>query len=256
LSQYIRRPPFFDDMQKEPDPTRDIVGARILGLFGDMLTTDHISPIGTIAIDAPAGHYLRDLGIEPQNFNNYASRRLNHEVMMRGTFANTRIRNDLAPGVEGSATTHFPSLERMSMYDCAMRYMSDHVPLVIFAGSEYGAGSSRDWAAKGTRLLGVRAVIANSFERIHRSNLVGMGVLPLELSDAITRHTLDIRGDEVIDVRGLEQPIAPRMRLQCAITRADGRRTDLTLLMRLDTRSEVEYYRHGGILHYVLRSRL
>jgi aconitate hydratase len=255
-SQYIRRPPFFDDTRREPDPVRDIVGARILGLFGDMLTTDHISPIGTIAIDSPAGHYLRDLGIEPQNFNNYASRRLNHEVMMRGTFANTRIRNELAAGTEGSATTHFPSGERVSIYDAAMRYMSEGVPLVIFAGSEYGAGSSRDWAAKGTRLLGVRAVIASSFERIHRSNLVGMGVLPLELPEGITRHTLAIRGDEVIDVHGLEQSLVPRIRLPCTITRADGRKTALSLLMRLDTRSEVEYYRAGGILHYVLRSRL
>jgi aconitate hydratase len=255
-SHYIRRPPYFDGMRRELDPITDIVGARVLGMFGDMLTTDHISPIGSIARNSPAGLYLQSLGVEPRDFNNYGSRRLNHEVMMRGTFANARIANELVPGVEGSATVHFPSRERMSVYDAAMRYRDERVPLVVIGGSEYGAGSSRDWAAKGARLLGVRAIVAQSFERIHRSNLVGMGVLPLELPEGVTRHTLGIRGDETFDIRGLEGALTPRMQLDCAIRAADATRAEVKLTMRLDTRSEVEYYRHGGTYNYVLRSRL
>ena len=255
-SHYIRRPPYFDDMRRELAPVTDIVGARVLGLFGDMLTTDHISPIGSIGRNSPAGLYLQSLGVQPQDFNNYGSRRLNHEVMMRGAFANARIRNELVPGVEGSATVHFPSGARMSVFDAAMRYRAERVPLVVVGGSEYGAGSSRDWAAKGPRLLGVRAIIAQSFERIHRSNLVGMGVLPLELPDGVTRHTLGIDGSETFDIRGLEGALTPRMQLTCVITLTDGKRTETRLTMRLDTRPEVEYYRHGGTYNYVLRSRL
>ena len=255
-STYIRRPPYFDTMQREPDPVTDIVGARVLGLFGDMLTTDHISPIGTIGRNSPAGTYLQSLGVQPQDFNNYGSRRLNHEIMMRGTFANARIRNELVPGVEGSATVHFPSGERMSVFDAAMRYRAERVPLVVVGGSEYGAGSSRDWAAKGARLLGVRAIVAQSFERIHRSNLAGMGVLPLELPEGVTRHTLGIKGDETFDIRGLEGTLTPRMRLHCTIGRSGGTRIETPLTLRLDTRSEVEYYRHGGTYNFVLRSKL
>ena len=255
-SHYIRRPPYFDTMRRELDPISDIVGARVLGMFGDMLTTDHISPIGSIGRNSPAGTYLQSLGVQPQDFNNYGSRRLNHEVMMRGTFANARIRNELVPGVEGSATVHFPGKERMSVFDAAMRYRAERVPLVVVGGSEYGAGSSRDWAAKGARLLGVRAIIAQSFERIHRSNLVGMGVLPLELPEAVTRHTLGIKGDEIFAIRGLEGALTPRMQLRCTIARSDGTRTETDVTMRLDTRSEVEYYRHGGTFNFVLRSRL
>jgi len=255
-SQYIRRPPFFDTMQRTPEPITDIRGARVLGMFGDMLTTDHISPIGTIGKDTPAGRYLQSIGIAPKDFNNYASRRLNDEVMIRGTFANVRLKNEMVPGVEGGYTRHFPSGEQLSIFDAAMRYREQGVPLVVVAGTEYGAGSSRDWAAKGSRLLGVRAVVAEGFERIHRSNLVGMGVLPLELPAGVTRKTLGLDGSETFDITGLTGELTPRMPVPCTITRSDGSRIDLLLTARLDTRVEVDYYRHGGILHYVLRSRL
>jgi aconitate hydratase len=255
-STFIRRPPFFDDMGAEPEEPGDIRGARVLGLFGDMFTTDHISPIGTIAAGTPAAEYLASLGIAPRDFVNYAARRLNHDVMIRGTFASTRVRNEMTPGVEGSATVHHPDGQRMPFHAAASLYRNDGVPLVVIAGAEYGAGSSRDWAAKGTRLLGVRAVIAESFERIHRSNLVGMGVLPLEFPAGVTRKTLALKGDEVIDVAGIGRAMAPRSRLECTLTRADGRRERLRLLARLDTRREVDYFRHGGLLHYVLRHRL
>ncbi|MGZ8198320.1 MAG: aconitate hydratase AcnA, partial [Burkholderiales bacterium] len=252
-STFIRRPPFFEDMEAEPDKVRDIRRARVLGLFGDMLTTDHISPIGSISPKTPAGQYLQSLGIAPKDFVSYAARRLNHDVMTRGTFANVRIRNEMTPRVEGSWTRHEPSGEEMSIYDAAERYRREGVPLVVIGGAEYGAGSSRDWAAKGTRLLGVRAVIAESFERIHRSNLVGLGVLPLQLNSGVTRHTLGLDGSEVIDVTGLEAALAPRMDVECRITRTTGEVVTTTLRVRLDTRPEVDYYSHGGIFHSVLR---
>src|SRR5438876_2444765 len=255
-STFLRRPPFFDDMRAEPEAPGDIRGARVLAMFGDMFTTDHISPIGAISAGTPAAEYLGSLGIAPRDFVNYAARRLNHDVMIRGTFASTRARNEMTPEVEGSCTVHHPGGERMPIHAAAARYRAEGVPLVVIAGSEYGAGSSRDWAAKGTRLLGVRAVIAEGFERIHRSNLVGMGVLPLEFPAGVTRKTLGLKGDEVIDVTGIGGGIAPRSRLDCTITRADGTRERLRLLARLDTQREVDYFRHGGLLHYVLRHRL
>jgi aconitate hydratase len=255
-STFIRRPPFFDDMRAEPEGPADIRSARVLGMFGDMFTTDHISPIGVISKGTPAAGYLASLGIAPRDFVNYAARRLNHDVMIRGTFASTRVRNEMTPNVEGSSTVHYPDAERMPIHAAAARYREYGVPLVVIAGAEYGAGSSRDWAAKGTRLLGVRAVIAEGFERIHRSNLVGMGVLPLEFPAGVTRKTLALAGDEVIDVVGINGTMAPRSQLDCTITRADGRPERLRLLARLDTKREVEYFRHGGLLHYVVRHRL
>ncbi len=255
-STFIRRPPFFDDMDARPAEPADIRGARVLALFGDMFTTDHISPIGVISKGTPAADYLSSLGIAPADFVNYAARRLNHDVMIRGTFANVRVRNEMTPGIEGSSTVHHPSGERLSIHAAAERYRAEGVPLVVIAGAEYGAGSSRDWAAKGTRLLGVRAVIAESFERIHRSNLVGMGVLPLQFPAGVTRKTLALEGSEVIDIAGISGAMTPRGEFDCAITRADGTRTTLELLSRLDTRREVECFRHGGLLHYVLRQRL
>ena len=249
-SSFIRRPPFFEHMRAEPEEPGEIRGARVLGMFGDMLTTDHISPIGTISAGTPAAEYLASLGIAPRDFVNYAARRLNHDVMIRGTFASTRVRNEMTPGVEGSSTVRHPGDERMPIHAAAERYREEGVPLVVIAGSEYGAGSSRDWAAKGTRLLGVRAVIAESFERIHRSNLVGMGVLPLEFPAGVTRKTLGLKGDEVFDIAGI------RGQVECSITRADGKRERLSLRARLDTKREVDYFRHGGLLHYVVRHRL
>ena len=252
-STFIRRPPFFDDMETKPDEPSDIRGARVLALFGDMFTTDHISPIGVISKGTPAAEYLSSLGIAPADFVNYAARRLNHDVMIRGTFANVRVQNEMTPGVEGSSTVHYPSGARLSIHAAAELYRAEGVPLVVIAGAEYGAGSSRDWAAKGTRLLGVRAVIAESFERIHRSNLVGMGMLPLQFPAGVARKTLRLKGDEIIDISG---GLSPRGELHCTITRADGTSESLKLLSRLDTRREVEYFRHGGQLHYVVRQRL
>jgi aconitate hydratase len=252
-STFIRRPPFFEDMEAKPAAPADIRGARVLGLFGDMFTTDHISPIGVISKGTPAADYLLSLGVSPADFVNYAARRLNHDVMIRGTFANVRVRNEMTPEVEGSSTVHFPDAERLSIPAAAERYREEGVPLVVIAGAEYGAGSSRDWAAKGTRLLGVRAVIAESFERIHRSNLVGMGVLPLQFPAGVTRKTLALRGDEMFDI---SLDLSPRGELQCTITRADGSSERLKLRSRLDTRRDVDYFRHGGLLHYVLRHRL
>ncbi|HEY0336390.1 MAG TPA: aconitate hydratase AcnA [Burkholderiales bacterium] len=255
-STFIRRPPFFDDMQARPQPTQNIHGARVLAIFGDMLTTDHISPIGAISPGTPAADYLESLGVERRDFVNYASRRLNHDVMTRGTFANIRIRNEMTLGTEGGYTRHMPDGKQMTIFEAAQRYRDEGVPLVIVGGSEYGAGSSRDWAAKGTRLLGVRAVIAESFERIHRSNLVGMGVLPLQFGEHVNRKTLALDGSELFDVIGLEGPLTPRMQLKCAITRVSGVRDTIDLLSRLDTTQEVEYFRHGGLLHYAIRQRL
>ncbi len=255
-STFIRRPPFFDDMAAKPLPAGDIRGARVLAIFGDMLTTDHISPIGAISPGTPAAGYLESLGIARKDFVNYGSRRLNHDVMTRGTFANIRIRNEMTPDLEGGYTTHIPSGERMTIFEAAERYRLAGTPLVVVAGSEYGAGSSRDWAAKGARLLGVRAVLAESFERIHRSNLVGMGVLPLQFTDGVDRRTLRLDGSESFDITGLEGALAPRMRLECSIRRVDRAQETLALVCRLDTTEEVEYFRHGGLLHYALRQRL
>ncbi|HWM41025.1 MAG TPA: aconitate hydratase AcnA, partial [Burkholderiales bacterium] len=255
-STFIRRPPFFEDMDARPAAPADIRNARVLGLFGDMFTTDHISPIGVISKGTPAADYLTSLGIAPADFVNYAARRLNHDVMIRGTFANVRVRNEMTPEVEGSSTVHYPDGERLSIPAAAERYRKEGVPLVVIAGAEYGAGSSRDWAAKGTRLLGVRAVIAESYERIHRSNLVGMGVLPLQFPAGVTRKTLALKGDERIDIAGIAGGVTPRGELECTIVRADGSRHKLKLLSRLDTRRDVDYFRHGGLLHHVLRHRL
>jgi aconitate hydratase len=255
-SSFIRRPPFFEDMSAEPEAPGEILGARVLALFGDMFTTDHISPIGAISAGTPAAAYLASLGIAPRDFVNYAARRLNHDVMIRGTFASTRARNEMTPEVEGSCTVHHPGGERMPIHEAASLYRREGVPLVVIAGVEYGAGSSRDWAAKGTRLLGVRAVIAEGFERIHRSNLVGMGVLPLQFPAGVTRKTLGLDGSETIDITGIAGEISPRRKVNCRITRAGGESAALELVARLDTKREVDYFRHGGLLHYVLRSRL
>jgi aconitate hydratase len=238
-------------MTEEPTAKGDIVGARVLALLGDNITTDHISPAGSIKKTSPAGEYLGEHQVLQRDFNSYGSRRGNHEIMMRGTFANIRIKNEMAPGTEGGVTKHYPGGEVMPIYDAAMRYAAEGVPLVVFGGKEYGMGSSRDWAAKGTMLLGIKAVIAESFERIHRSNLVGMGVLPLLFQEGTTRHSLGLKGDEVIDIVGLEA-LRPRMTLTMRITRGSATE-EVPLICRVDTLDEVNYYRHGGILHYVLR---
>ncbi|MGE0715174.1 MAG: aconitate hydratase AcnA [Alphaproteobacteria bacterium] len=255
-STYVKSPPYFEAMPKTPAPVTDIVGARPLALLGDSITTDHISPAGNIRKTGPAGEYLLTYQVRPNDFNSYGARRGNHEVMMRGTFANIRIRNEMAPGTEGGVTRHLPSGDVMPIYEAAMRYEAEGVPLVVVAGKEYGTGSSRDWAAKGTRLLGVRAVIVESFERIHRSNLVGMGVMPLQFPDGVTRKTLALDGTEMWDILGIAAGIKPRMEITSRIHRADGRVEEVPLLCRIDTLDEVEYYRHGGILQYVLRGML
>ncbi len=255
-STYVQHPPYFEDMPAEPAAIGDVTGARLLGIFGDSITTDHISPAGSIKKDGPAGKYLVAHKVKPIDFNSYGARRGNHEVMMRGTFANIRIKNEMVPGTEGGLSKVFPAGDVVSIYDAAMTYKKLDTPLVIFAGKEYGTGSSRDWAAKGTMLLGVKAVIAESFERIHRSNLVGMGVLPLLYPEGVDRKSLNLTGDEVIDLKGIAGGISPRMTIDCTITRADGTVDHLPLLCRIDTLDEVEYFRHGGILHYVLRSLL
>ena len=250
-STYVKNPPYFEGMTMEPAARGDVAGARILGLFGDNITTDHISPAGSIKKTSPAGEYLGEHQVLQRDFNSYGSRRGNHEVMMRGTFANIRIRNEMVTA-EGGMTRHYPDGREMPIYDAAMLYKRDGVPLVAFGGREYGMGSSRDWAAKGTMLLGIQAVIAESFERIHRSNLVGMGVLPLLFQEGTTRHTLDLKGDEIIDILGLEQ-LHPRMELAMRIHRTGGATDEIPVICRVDTLDEVNYYRHGGILHYVLR---
>ncbi|WP_028621433.1 aconitate hydratase AcnA [Pseudomonas sp. Ant30-3] len=253
-STYIQHPPFFDDIGGPPPVIKDVAGARVLALLGDSVTTDHISPAGNIKTESPAGQYLRDKGVEPRDFNSYGSRRGNHEVMMRGTFANIRIRNEMLGGEEGGNTIYIPTGERMAIYDAAMRYQAAGTPLVVIAGQEYGTGSSRDWAAKGTNLLGVKAVIAESFERIHRSNLVGMGVLPLQFKLDQNRKSLNLTGKETLDILGLTGvELTPRMNLTLVITREDGRREKIEVLCRIDTLNEVEYFKSGGILHYVLR---
>ncbi|HWP35635.1 MAG TPA: aconitate hydratase AcnA [Thermodesulfobacteriota bacterium] len=256
-STYVRRPPYFDDLPREPQPPADIRGARVLAVLGDSITTDHISPAGSIPADSPAGRYLVAHGVQPADFNSYGARRGNHEVMVRGTFANVRLRNLLAPGTEGGLTRHLPDGALMPIYDAAVRYQAEGVPLVVLAGKEYGAGSSRDWAAKGPRLLGVRAVLAESFERIHRSNLVGMGVLPLEFLPGDSRAALGLSGEERYDIEGIAEGLSPGKRL-VVTARPDGggppRRFEVRC--RIDTPQEVDYYRHGGILPYVLRQLL
>jgi aconitate hydratase len=251
-STYVKNPPYFDGMTMSPPPSTDIVGARALALLGDSVTTDHISPAGNIARSSPAARYLMEQGVEPRDFNSYGSRRGNHEVMMRGTFANIRLRNLLAPGTEGGVTIHAPSGVQTSIYDAAMIYKSERTPLVVLAGKEYGTGSSRDWAAKGTMLLGVKAVIAESFERIHRSNLIGMGVLPLQFQDGQNAQALGLTGRETFDITGLEGGAAKVARVTA---RGDGgKATEFAVRVRIDTPKELDYFRHGGILQYVLRS--
>ncbi len=251
-STYVQNPPYFEGMTMDVKPLASIHGARVLGLLGDSITTDHISPAGNIRKSSPAGEYLLEHQVRPLDFNSYGARRGNHQVMMRGTFANIRIKNEMVPGIEGGISKHYPSGDVAPIYDVAMRYKAEGVPLVVFGGKEYGTGSSRDWAAKGTFLLGVKAVIAESFERIHRSNLVGMGVLPLVFKEGESRTTLSLRGDETVEILGIEN-LKPRMMLEMVITRADGHVMRTEVMCRVDTADEVEYYRNGGILHYVLR---
>jgi len=251
-STYVQNPPYFVGMGNQAGKISDVKGARILAILGDSITTDHISPAGSIKKDSPAGKFLLAHGVTAADFNQYGARRGNHEIMMRGTFANIRIRNHLVPGTEGGVTKYVPTGEVLPIYDAAMKYRAEGVPLVVFAGKEYGTGSSRDWAAKGTTLLGIRAVIAESFERIHRSNLVGMGVLPLTFKDGGVAE-LKLDGTEVIDIEGVAGGIKPGMDVVCTIARKDGIKTKLNLRCRIDTLDEVEYFKSGGILQYVLR---
>lgn len=253
-STYVQNPPYFVGMTKEPVPVKDIIDARIMGLFLDSITTDHISPAGSIKQASPAGQYLIEHQVRPVDFNQYGTRRGNHEVMMRGTFANIRIKNQMVPGVEGGVTVHYPDGAQMPIYDAAMLYKAEGVPLVVFAGKEYGTGSSRDWAAKGTKLLGVRAVVAQSFERIHRSNLVGMGIVPLVFKDGESWQTLGLKGDEIVTLKGIEGDLKPRQILTAEIAFADGSVKSVDLICRIDTLDELDYFRNGGILPYVLRS--
>jgi aconitate hydratase len=252
-STYVQNPPYFEGLELKPAPIADVVNARVLGMFLDSITTDHISPAGSIKRDGPAGSYLIEHQVRPADFNSYGARRGNHEVMMRGTFANIRIKNMMLGGKEGGYTIHQPSGKEMSIYDAAMQYKAEGVPLVVFAGKEYGTGSSRDWAAKGTRLLGVRAVIAQSFERIHRSNLVGMGVLPLVFEDGLSWQAIGLTGKEIVNISGLAN-LKPRQRVELKIVYADGSNRAVPTLCRIDTDDEMNYYRHGGILPFVLRN--
>jgi aconitate hydratase len=254
-STYIKMPPYFENMPKDPPVLADVHSARVLAILGDSVTTDHISPAGSIPVDSPAGKYLIANGVKPHEFNSYGARRGNHEVMMRGTFANIRLRNQLAPGTEGGWTLYIPGGEKMSIYDAAVRYREAGVPLVVIAGKEYGSGSSRDWAAKGTRLLGARAVIAESYERIHRSNLLGMGVLALEFKPGENRESLGLTGHEAFEIEGVAG-LAPRKELKVRAKSDDGKEKTFTVIARADTPEEVAYYRHGGILQYVLRQML
>ena len=255
-STYIQHPPFFEGMGPEPEPVEDIHDANILALLGDSVTTDHISPAGSFSADSPAGKYLQKHGVEPKNFNSYGSRRGNHEVMMRGTFANVRIRNEMLDGVEGGFTKFVPTGEQMPVYDAAMKYQEQGTPLVVIAGKEYGTGSSRDWAAKGTRLLGVRAVVAESYERIHRSNLIGMGVMPLQFPEGTDRKSLKLTGEETISISGLSGEITSGQTLTMTVTYKDGSTATCDLKSRIDTANEAVYFVHGGILHYVVREML
>jgi len=253
-STYVQNPPYFATMKRTPEAITDIDNARVIGLFLDSITTDHISPAGSIKAASPAGKYLTDHGVAVVDFNQYGTRRGNHEIMMRGTFANIRIKNQMVPGVEGGVTVHYPSGERLPIYDAAMKYKQDKVPLVVFAGKEYGTGSSRDWAAKGTVLLGIRAVIAESFERIHRSNLIGMGVVPLVFEEGTSWKTLGLKGDETVTIKGLADGLKPQETLSAAITFADGTKKNVPLRCGIDTLDELDYFKNGGILQYVLRN--
>jgi aconitate hydratase len=255
-SDYIHEPPFFENFSMKPGHIEEIRGARALGIFGDSVTTDHISPAGAIKATSPAGQYLVSRGIEPADFNSYGSRRGNDLVMTRGTFANVRIKNLMVPGTEGGITLHQPSGEQMSIFDAAMKYAETKTPLIILAGHEYGTGSSRDWAAKGTRLLGVKAVVAASFERIHRSNLVGMGVLPLQFPDGTTAQSLGLDGSEIFSITGLSNEVKPGRNVTLEIEGKGAQKRSVPLKLRIDTPIEIDYYRHGGILPYVLRQLL
>ena len=255
-STYVKNPPYFENMGPDPRAAEDVRGARPLMILGDSITTDHISPAGAIKKDSPAGQYLLEYQVRPEDFNSYGARRGNHEVMMRGTFANIRIKNEMVPDTEGGFSKHYPSGEDGSVFDIAMRYKEEGTPLVVFGGKEYGTGSSRDWAAKGSALLGVQAVITESFERIHRANLVFMGILPLVFKDGVTRKSLKLNGSEVVDLTGIESGIKPGMDVQCKITRTDGSTEGVALHCRIDTLDEVDYYLHGGILQYVLRNMM
>ncbi len=250
-STYVQKAPFWKDMPADPPPLSDVRSARVLAVLGDSVTTDHISPAGSILPDSPAGRYLQERGVEPSDFNSYGSRRGNHEVMMRGTFANNRIRNKLVPDTEGGVTLKLPEQEQTTMYEAAMRYAEEGVPLVVIGGKEYGSGSSRDWAAKGPSLLGVKAVLVESFERIHRSNLIGMGILPLQFAEGDSAESLGLTGHETIDVVGLEG--AEEIPREVTV-RADDK--EFTATVRIDTALEADYFRNGGILHYVLRQLL
>ncbi|HJU56690.1 MAG TPA: hypothetical protein VJ715_19045, partial [Pyrinomonadaceae bacterium] len=253
-STYIQEPPYFERFSMEPGEFCDIRGARPLAIFGDSVTTDHISPAGAIKPKSPAGRYLQLRGVHVEDFNSYGSRRGNHQVMVRGTFANVRIKNLMVPGTEGGVTILQPVNEPMSIYDASVHYQAAGIPLVVIAGQEYGTGSSRDWAAKGTKLLGVRAVVAQSFERIHRSNLVGMGVLPLQFKEGTDAASLRLDGTEVFDITGLENgTVRPQQDLTLVIRRTNGEAEEVPVTLRIDTPIEVDYYQHGGILPYVLR---
>ena len=252
-STYIREPTFLQGMTMDTPPPADITGARVLALLGDSITTDHISPAGAIKADTPAGRYLMEKGVKPSDFNSYGARRGNHEVMMRGTFANVRLRNQVAPGTEGGWTLYQPGGELMTIYDASVKYRDAGVPLLVIAGKEYGSGSSRDWAAKGTQLLGMKAVIVESFERIHRSNLVNMGVLPLEFKAGDSAASLGLTGAEVFDLRGVADGLTPRGDVRVVATRADGTSQAFSTTARIDTPEELVAFRHGGILPYVVR---
>jgi aconitate hydratase len=255
-SDYIHEPPFFQNFSMEPGQIEEIRDARALGIFGDSVTTDHISPAGAIKATSPAGEYLKSRGIQPEDFNSYGSRRGNDLVMTRGTFANVRIKNLMVPGTEGGITLHQPSGEQMSIFDAATKYAETKTPLVILAGHEYGTGSSRDWAAKGTRLLGVRAVVAASFERIHRSNLVGMGVLPLQFPDGTSAQSLGLDGSEIFSIIGLSNAVKPGQTVTLEIKGKNREKRSVPVRLRIDTPIEIDYYRHGGILPFVLRQLL
>jgi aconitate hydratase len=252
-STYVQNPPYFTGMGRHPNPLEDILEARVLALLGDSITTDHISPAGSIKVDSPAGKYLVDHKVKPADFNQYGTRRGNHEVMMRGTFANIRLKNQMVKGVEGGFTVHYPSKQKMPIYDAAMKYKAEKVPLVVFGGKEYGTGSSRDWAAKGSVLLGIRAVICESFERIHRSNLIGMGVMPLVFEEGSSWQSLGLTGDECVTIRGLHGELKPRQKLMAEIVSGNGTLKRVPLVCRIDTLDELDYFKNGGILQFVLR---
>ena len=255
-STYVKRPPYFDGMGIEPTELTDIKGARVLARLGDSVTTDHISPAGSIQADSPAGRYLVEHGVPQREFNSYGARRGNHEIMMRGTFANIRLRNEMAPGTEGGWTRCSADGEAVTIYDAAMEYRAQGVPTLVIAGKEYGTGSSRDWAAKGPNLLGVRAALVESYERIHRSNLIGMGVLPLQFKDGESRESHGLTGFETYDIEGIAEGLTPGKEITIRATSTDGTVKTLTAIARVDTPVEVDYYRHGGILQYVLRGML